>query len=665
LPRELGAEIADLAQENVSRQEFHRELLERVVSALGAVGGAIWLRGEGGKLDLASALNIEATALLNDADYRARHGRLVQQVLAKGEGTVVNQRAAAKAPDGSEQDELLLLFAPLKEDDQTTGLLEIFQLPGDDAGATKDLLRTVLDACEAASGFQEAAEPRDDARDALTAMFESFTRAAHAELSPRATAYTVANEGRRLIGCDRVSVAVLRGRKCRVEAISGQDLFDQRANPVRRLARLATAVTAAGEPLWFTGETRDLPPQLERAAQAYADESQSRMVAVLPLYRKLDSGTARRREKPLGALVVEQIEDTRPQPGFRERVAVVRDHAGLALGNALEHHSLFLLPLWRFLGKLGLVVRFRTLPKTLLALGLLAGLVAALVLVPYEFALEGRGTLQPVVRQDVFARIDGQIFTVHVKHLDVVKADAPLAEMRSSELDHKITELEGAIEAKQQELQGLETVRIGERRTLTPAEEKQLTGRKKEIEATLASLREQLKLQRERKADLIIRSPLVGAVTTLDVRDRLIARPVQRGDVLLSVADLKGEWELEVRMPEDRMGHILRARAELEQKRREEPGSGLPPDLPVKFILATDPGLTFEGMVKEIHQRAEVRGEEGNTVLIKVAIDKNELPQLRPGASVIAKVQCGQRSVGYVWFHDVIEFVQSRILFRF
>jgi hypothetical protein len=68
--------------------------------------------------------------------------------------------------------------------------------------------------------------------------------------------------------------------------------------------------------------------------------------------------------------------------------------------------------------------------------------------------------------------------------------------------------------------------------------------------------------------------------------------------------------------------------------------------------------------VKEIHHRAEVRGDDGNTVLIKVAIDKNELPQLRPGASVVAKLHCGRRSEGYVWFHDLIEFVQAKILFR-
>jgi hypothetical protein len=74
--------------------------------------------------------------------------------------------------------------------------------------------------------------------------------------------------------------------------------------------------------------------------------------------------------------------------------------------------------------------------------------------------------------------------------------------------------------------------------------------------------------------------------------------------------------------------------------------------------------VTHRGTLQEVHQRAEVRGEEGNVVLVRVAIDKRQLSQLRRGASVVAQVHCGRRSLGYVWFHDLVEFVQSRILFR-
>ena len=59
----------------------------------------------------------------------------------------------------------------------------------------------------------------------LWEQLETFTRTAHEKLDVRETAYTIANEGRRLIGCDRVSVAIKHGGKCRIEAVSGQDTF--------------------------------------------------------------------------------------------------------------------------------------------------------------------------------------------------------------------------------------------------------------------------------------------------------------------------------------------------------------------------------------------------------------------------------------------------------
>ena len=51
-------------------------------------------------------------------------------------------------------------------------------------------------------------------------------------------------------------------------------------------------------------------------------------------------------------------------------------------------------------------------------------------------------------------------------------------------------------------------------------------------------------------------------------------------------------------------------------------------------------------------------------MLVRVAIDKEELPQRRPGATVTAHVHCGKRPLGYVWLHEAIAFVQSKILFR-
>jgi hypothetical protein len=113
----------------------------------------------------------------------------------------------------------------------------------------------------------------------------------------------------------------------------------------------------------------------------------------------------------------------------------------------------------------------------------------------------------------------------------------------------------------------------------------------------------------------------------------------------------------------------------------------------VTFILAThpDPEDKLRGKVTKIQPSAEVGGEGGNTVRMTVAFDQQELlkivdeqsggkgfagatpeealaelkENLKVGADVKAKIHCGRAAVGYVLFHELWEFIQSRILFWF
>jgi hypothetical protein len=98
--------------------------------------------------------------------------------------------------------------------------------------------------------------------------------------------------------------------------------------------------------------------------------------------------------------------------------------------------------------------------------------------------------------------------------------------------------------------------------------------------------------------------------------------------------------------------------SELSKKLREVSGEEMEDRLRVSYTLATDSATTRYGYVEDMHLTAEVRGEEGNTVLIKVAINKDELrpEHVQMGAGVTAKVECGRRAVGYVWFHDLVAF---------
>jgi hypothetical protein len=119
---------------------------------------------------------------------------------------------------------------------------------------------------------------------------------------------------------------------------------------------------------------------------------------------------------------------------------------------------------------------------------------------------------------------------------------------------------------------------------------------------------------------------------------------------LLTLANPDGPWELELYLPERRLAHLQRIAAE-----QQAPEA--------TFVLSSHPGQTFRGRVVEVEQAAEVRGDDGNTVIVRVAVDKEQLPPLHDQTTVTAKLNCGRTSIGYAWFCDLIETVQSKVLF--
>ena len=237
-----------------------------------------------------------------------------------------------------------------------------------------------------------------------------------------------------------------------------------------------------------------------------------------------------------------------------------------------------------------------------------------------------------------------------------VKGGQLLATLRNTDLEVALTDVLGRKASSEEQLVATRRALLEDSK-ISADEKTRMAGRAAQLQREIESLEEQRKLYETKKKDLLVRSPIDGVIVTWQVRDRLILRPVEQGQVLMSVADKTGPWELEVHMPDDRLGHVNRAAMAAKQAGRE---------LEVDYILATDPGTRHRGTVKEIHEQAEVRGEQGNTVLVRVTIDpsRHEKEELGAGASVTARINCGKRPLGYVWFHDVLSFIQSQILFR-
>lgn len=667
--RTLVKEIAQLSRSEMTPDEYFAEFLPRVVSALAAIGGAIWTVDEQGRMGLQYQINLQETGLRESEEAQMRHGRLLHKTLQSGESSLVPPQSGSEGEDeAGNPTNFLLVLGPIRTELSTVAIVEVFQRPGAGPKTQSGYLNFLNQVTELATGFFKNRQLRHFGdRESLWTQLEEFTRNIHSSLDPKAAAYTIANEGRRLIECDRVSVALQRGRKCVVEAVSGQDLFDKRSNLVRLMGDLATSVVASEEPLWYTGSTDTLAPQVEDAIQEYVDESHSKAVAVLPIFPPLkpenETDDIDDREPlggPIGALIVEQIEDSRVPEKMRKRIEVVGEHSRLALHNAQEHNSLFLMPLWRTIGKSKVLLKAKHLPKTITVSAAILVVLIGMFIVPWDFEMVSDGTLQPVDHRDVFAQVDrAEVVEVTTRHGAKVQPGDQLCELYSSELAEAIEVLNGEIATANKNLAA-----ISRKMSLGASGQDLMTlqGQRAQVIEELRTLEARRLLYQEKHEDLFVRAPIAGEVVTWDVEDRLKERPVQRGQVLMRIADPAGPWEVQLQMPDKRMGSIREA---IEKQKTDE--------LRVEFILATDPDKKFYGTIEDIHELAEVRGEEGNTVTIKVKIDEKQREELdkqlgpealRPGAAVSAKVYCGKAPVGYVLLHDAFAYVRKNIWFR-
>jgi multidrug efflux pump subunit AcrA (membrane-fusion protein) len=484
---------------------------------------------------------------------------------------------------------------------------------------------------------------------------------AHRQLELQETAYVVANEGRRVIGCDRLHVVAGRGRKSRLIATSGVSRPEPRSGAVRRLEQLSELVRRSDEAaIYVDGNCDGLPPVAE-ALERHAEESHARQIAAIPLRRLPDRASddesaaaarkrRRRHDRPTFVLVAEQF-DARHDGFPRERLVEVAEVCVTALYNAEQVGRL---PLGWLLRPLGEAMHWvgTHVSRAVLVIAAIAAGAAALVSVPADFRIESPGTLQPVVRRDVFAPRGGIVDQVLAAHGADVAAGQPLVRLRDPALDLELKRVDGELETAQRQIDAVRATRTNRQvRDANPIDGYRLSAEERELQQRLANLRRERELLNREREALVVLSPIAGSVLSWDIAQRLSARPVARGEVLATVADLSADWQLELSVPDDRIGYVLAAQQEIR------------PDLPVRFRLSSDDRELHSGRIAEVSQTADVNavGRDASpspTVLVKVALDDGQLSEaasgaLRPGVSARAQIECGRRPLGYVWLHDV------------
>ncbi len=663
----LIAEISQLSKSDLTPEEYYAAFLQRVVSALAAVGGAVWMLSDDRKPTVAYQINLNPSLMDETSDDAIKHTRLLETLLRANKSELIPPLSgAADERMGANPTRNLLVISPLGADGQAEGLVEVFQRPDTAPATQRGYQRFLVQMCELASEWFKNRKLRHfGERHSLWAQADAFSRMVHETLDLRETCYNVVNEGRRLLGVDRVTVCIMKGSKCKVEAISGQDTLDNRSNVVTNLNLLATRVVASGEPLWYHGSTEDMPPQIEKALEAYVDESFTRSMTILPIRRPRGgevAPTPTGEAAPvsgeiIGALIVEQIESEIPREVLNPRLELVYEHSGRAIANALDHTNLFLMPVWRTLGKAAWVIRARTLPKTLAITGVVLAIVIAMIVIPWDFDMQAKGELKPIVTRNIYSQVPGQIVEVLVENGTVVKSGDVMCRMVNFDLERQFTDAAGRLASAEAQLASARTTQLDRSTNLSDLEKSELEGRILQLQTQVDSITSEVQSLREKLSHLEVRSPIDGKVITWDVRKQLDNRPVETGQVLLTVADESKGWNLELFMRQTRIGHVNRYRAQVKKADPQD-------DLKVQYILLSDPGYKHKGKVFEIDDTSQSHEQEGHVVRIKVGdLDQSELQGVRAGTTVKADVNCGKAPLGWALFHEAWEFLEANVFF--
>lgn len=519
----------------------------------------------------------------------------------------------------------------------------------------------------------------------------------HRDLDVNQTAYRIANESRRMLGCDRVTVLTAKGKRWRVASVSGVAVVDRRSNAIRAIEAVVRSSVVMSRPL-IVPSTDPLPPQIEGPIDDYLDQSDVQSAAILPLYAPdLDQPSegidAARIDPfhghgvPIAVMVIEnfsgkvmptegsssQTLPSSPAPGsstlpdsstlivpgppgetsmINSTTTAVAGEAMLALRNSLEHQRVFALPIAK---RIGNAIHGRRLPWILAGGILIAALVAAATMIRIEHYVVANGTVQPEQRREVFANLDGIIKEILVVDGTPVSAGDPLLRLENAELESQAESLTGKIQTTDQRLSSLRSLRLSD--SVAADQVGRLAVEQRQLESELIDLRAQAAIVAGQQDALTITAPIGGVVSAWQVRRRLQDRPVSRGNALLTIVDPDGPWRLHLDVPDRDAGPVIESMNQLET-------------LPVTFAVATEPERSYSARLETLSTAARLNpaGEQvldGEAAIEIRQGDRFDGSVSRTGANVTAKIACRQRSVAASWFSDVVDFYHRHIAFHF
>jgi biotin carboxyl carrier protein len=610
-----GGQVADLAARRVyeqawrqfaqqqSAEEFCSSWLVIQCHAIGGVSdGVVVLLKPGTKSFAPIAFYPE-----NPRD-RAHLARVSERALQEGQGVV---QPGEPVGDGEAHGPRYQLAYPVRLDGEIRGVVgvEIAWRPEPRLQAAMRELQ--WGSCWLEVLLRRHADPTEAERQRLKLALDLVSTLLELpSLKESTTAFTTELATR--LGCDRVTLGMLEGKRVRVAAVSHSPQFEKRANLMRAIERAMEEAVDQEEMVVYPAE-REGRPVVARAHEALLHESQAGSATTFPLEH---GGHV------VGALTFERAAGHRFEVPTLEVCAAVASIAGPII--ELKHGNEASLPLHAGRSAKGLWEKLAGPGHPGWKLGALGvGAVAAfLAFATGEFRVSANSTVEGVVQRAVSAPFNGFVTAAPLRAGDTVRQGQVIARLDDRDLR-------------------LERVKIESQREQYVKQFREAMGNRERaqiaiVSAQIAQAEAQVALVNEHLARTELVAPFDGIIVSGDLSQRLGA-PVERGQVLFEVAPL-ADYRMVLQVDERDISHVA------------EGQTG-------ELTVTSMPGERFAFKVRSITP-VNTAKEGRNFYRVEAELQQEAETRLRPGMEGVGKIAIEERKLVWIWTHGLTDWVR-------
>jgi biotin carboxyl carrier protein len=539
---------------------------------------------------------------------RAHLAQVIERALASGHGVVEPRE---QPTEGGANGPRYQLAFPVRLDGQVCAVIGV-----DIDWRTESQLQTAMRDLQWGSGWIEVllrrhADPSEAERHRLKLALDLVsTLLEQPSLKESTTAFTTDLAAR--LGCDRVALGLLTGRRVKVSAVSHSPQFERRANLMRAIESAMEEAVDQADTVVYPPEREGLPVVV-RAHEALVRERQSGSAATFPLFHG---------NKMVGALTLERASGYRfdvPTLEICEAVAAVA-------GPIIE---------LKRVGESGLPAHAGRTAKDIweklagpehaawkLATAAVIVVVTFFAFATGDYRISANSTLEGTIQRAITAPINGYVKDALLRAGDTVKQGQIIGRFDDRDLK-------------------LERVKLSSQRDQYIRQYREAMGKLERAQAQIVSSQiaqneAQLALVDEQLARTVMVAPFEGVIVSGDLSQSL-GSPVERGQVLFEIAPLD-TYRVVVQVDERDISYVA---------------IGQHGELTVSSI----PGERFGFAVTKVTP-VNTAKEGRNFFRAEALLDHPPGSRMRPGMEGVAKIYVDERKLIWIWTHSLIDWVR-------